>query len=228
MSTFRQNDEVRQNVEISNFDLSTKWWISVNYRNVIMSHFDKSKKWWSSVKFRNIEFRHFDKFKKYPKPMIIQTWNFLNILFWVRSYAHGCFHSLKIYIYGVMGLYLVKNRIFRPEKFVSRVAPKTFVIHTWNFMDIFFRVWTYTPVYFHPPKLNIYGVLNTLFVIEQLLVTRKCSIAYSGFKFRLIQGRIFASLSKWYIDSYLKLNPLGISHVPVKVVKLHKLHWHHH
>jgi len=40
------------------------------------------------------------------------------------------------------------------------ITLKSFVIQTWNFMEIWLRLWTCAPGYFHPPKINIYGVMG--------------------------------------------------------------------
>ena len=56
-----------------------------------------------------------------------ETWNFMDVLLRVWSCAPGCFHHAKIYIYGVMGLDLVKKRHF---EFVSSITPKAIVVVT--------------------------------------------------------------------------------------------------
>jgi len=43
------------------------------------------------------------------KPLVVQTWNFMDVLLRVGTCAPGYFHPAKIDIYGVMGLDLVKK-----------------------------------------------------------------------------------------------------------------------
>ena len=111
-----------------------------------------------------LSFRHSVRPEKFVsrvslKAFDIQTWNFLNVLLRVGTCAPGYFHPAKIYIYGVMALDLVKKRHF---KLVSSITLKVFVVQTWNFMDVLFRVWTCAPGYFHPAKIYIFTELWAL------------------------------------------------------------------
>jgi len=46
------------------------------------------------------------------KAFVVETWNCMDVLFGVWIFAPGYFQPAKIYIYGVMGLDLVKNLHF--------------------------------------------------------------------------------------------------------------------
>jgi hypothetical protein len=106
--------------------------------------------------------------------MILRTW---------------LFHTLKNNIYGAMGLSSRKVCVARNSKTVWDIYLKLhgYIINGMN---------QHTCVFSSSLKIDIYGVLKTLFEIEQLLLTSTYFIVYTGLNVRLLQGRTFGSLSK--------------------------------
>ena len=68
------------------------------------------------------------------KPIVLQTWNFRDILFRAWSCAPGYFHPSTFNIDWVMSLDFMKIWNFQ---LVSHITLKPLVLQTWNFRDIF-------------------------------------------------------------------------------------------